>query len=294
MGLLTKKILGINVTISSKEKILEEIKKCLKKIQNPPSKIHNQEIKPLIIFTPNPEIITYAQNDPMFIQIVNSAQINIPDGQGVCWAIKKVYNLPIEKIPGTNFMLELCKIAAKKSLRIGLIGGRQKVALDTAECLRQSYNFLKIKIFTASEIEIKHQESGIRNHRKEIDKIFFHSFFTIRKSNGEVIETKKYFENLYEEIKKEKIYILFIALGFPTQEYFIHALNQQSAINNYQLPIILMAVGGAFDYFSGRVPRAPMWMRERGLEWLYRLIREPWRLPRQLKGAEFFYKVLTS
>jgi N-acetylglucosaminyldiphosphoundecaprenol N-acetyl-beta-D-mannosaminyltransferase len=287
MGLLTKKILGINVTISSKEKILEEIKKCFKKIQNPPSKIHNREIKPLIIFTPNPEIITYAQNDPMFTQIVNSAQINIPDGQGVCWAIKKVYNLSIEKIPGTNFMLELCKIAAKKSLRVGLIGGKAKVALQTSECLQRDYNFSQIEVFPSPEIILGKKKEKYRNIPNT-------KYLILYMKEKQDLETEKYFEILAKEIVNKKISILFVAFGFPKQEIFIHLLYQQLLITNYQLPIIVMSVGGAFDYLSGRVPRAPMGMRERGLEWLYRLIREPWRLPRQLKGAEFFYKVLTS
>ena len=56
-------------------------------------------------------------------------------------------------------------------------------------------------------------------------------------------------------------------------------------------PLVLMAVGGSFDYISGRVKRAPVWMRNRGLEWLYRLIKEPLRIKRQLKGARFFWRV---
>ena len=57
-------------------------------------------------------------------------------------------------------------------------------------------------------------------------------------------------------------------------------------------PLVLMSVGGTFDYLAGKVPRAPGWMRERGLEWLYRLVREPRRLKRQLRGASFFLEVL--
>jgi N-acetylglucosaminyldiphosphoundecaprenol N-acetyl-beta-D-mannosaminyltransferase len=53
-----------------------------------------------------------------------------------------------------------------------------------------------------------------------------------------------------------------------------------------------MGVGGAFDFISGRVLRAPPWMRERGLEWLHRLSREPWRWRRMLALPRFVFRVM--
>ena len=70
--------------------------------------------------------------------------------------------------------------------------------------------------------------------------------------------------------------VLFVAFGAPKQEKWI-------AENLNNIPVkVAMGVGGAFDFFSGRVPRAPFWVRKLGLEWLFRLAVQPWRINRQL------------
>lgn len=80
---------------------------------------------------------------------------------------------------------------------------------------------------------------------------------------------------------KTPIDILFVAFGVPKQEEWIYA-------NLEKLPVkAAMGVGGAFDFISGRVRRAPFLIRFMGLEWLFRLIREPWRWKRQLALLEF-------
>ncbi len=70
--------------------------------------------------------------------------------------------------------------------------------------------------------------------------------------------------------------ILFVALGSPAQERFLLAWGDRTGTK------VRMGVGGSFDVLAGRVPRAPAPMRRAGLEWLYRLYREPWRLRRML------------
>ncbi|HEY6538554.1 MAG TPA: WecB/TagA/CpsF family glycosyltransferase, partial [Candidatus Dormibacteraeota bacterium] len=55
-----------------------------------------------------------------------------------------------------------------------------------------------------------------------------------------------------------------------------------------------IGVGGSFDYLAGRIPRAPGWLRRAGLEWSFRLLRQPWRLPRMLRAAPFFWRVWRS
>lgn len=89
-----------------------------------------------------------------------------------------------------------------------------------------------------------------------------------------------------ESLKGKKIDILFVAFGSPKQEIWIK--------NNLQiLPAkVIVGVGGSFDFISGRVPRAPMLFRSIGLEWLFRLIIQPWRLRRQLSLIKFAYLVI--
>lgn len=80
--------------------------------------------------------------------------------------------------------------------------------------------------------------------------------------------------------------ILFVAFGSPKQEFWI-------AEHLDKLPVkVAVGVGGAFDFISGRVPRAPKLIRETGLEWLFRLIIQPWRMKRQISLLEFGYLVL--
>ena len=87
--------------------------------------------------------------------------------------------------------------------------------------------------------------------------------------------------NLLKSLKVPKLDLLFVAFGPPKQEKWI-------AKNLPKLPIkVAMVVGGAFDYISGQVPRAPWWIRDLGMEWLFRLIMEPWRIKRQLSLIKY-------
>ena len=79
--------------------------------------------------------------------------------------------------------------------------------------------------------------------------------------------------------------ILFVAYGAPAQDKWI-------ARNLPRLNVAMaMGVGGSLDFIAGVVPRAPQWMRDRGIEWLYRLIRQPWRLRRMLRLPRFVFAV---
>jgi N-acetylglucosaminyldiphosphoundecaprenol N-acetyl-beta-D-mannosaminyltransferase len=79
---------------------------------------------------------------------------------------------------------------------------------------------------------------------------------------------------------------LFVAYGAPQQDFWIHR-------NLHRLGVpVCMGVGGAFDFIAGVTPRAPLWMRERGLEWLHRLLTQPWRWRRMLALPRFVWRVL--
>ncbi|HUG15388.1 MAG TPA: WecB/TagA/CpsF family glycosyltransferase [Thermomicrobiales bacterium] len=73
--------------------------------------------------------------------------------------------------------------------------------------------------------------------------------------------------------------VLLVAFGHPAQDLWIARRREALATHGI---LVAIGVGGAFDYLSGRVPRAPRLVRRLGLEWLYRLIRQPWRWRRQL------------
>lgn len=80
--------------------------------------------------------------------------------------------------------------------------------------------------------------------------------------------------------------ILLVAYGAPEQDKWI-------ARNLPRLDVAMaMGIGGSLDFIAGVVPRAPQWMRNRGLEWLFRLLRQPWRLRRMLRLPRFVFAVL--
>jgi N-acetylglucosaminyldiphosphoundecaprenol N-acetyl-beta-D-mannosaminyltransferase len=96
----------------------------------------------------------------------------------------------------------------------------------------------------------------------------------------------KYDDAFITSLKDRHIDILFVAFGFPKQELWMRE-------HVGKIPVtVMMGVGGAFDYFSGEVPRAPAFLRRVGLEWLYRLIRQPWRVRRQTALLDFALLVL--
>lgn len=89
-------------------------------------------------------------------------------------------------------------------------------------------------------------------------------------------------------IEKHRTDVLLVAFGAPSQEMWIERMRDRLAVS------VAMGVGGAFDYLTGRVPRAPVWMRNAGLEWLVRLAYQPWRVRRMAVLPVYALKVLSS
>lgn len=208
--------------------------------------------KKLFVVTPNSEILVRAHHNARFKQVLNNASLALPDGTGVIWAGKLLGKKFKEKITGVDIMENLCQKAADYGLTVGFLGGGPKIAERTSECLRKKYPKLRI-IFAKSGGKIN--ESGASEEKNGRDKI-------------------------------PPVDILFVAFGAPKQEFWISR-------HLDQLPIkVAIGVGGAFDYFSGRVLRAPKLIQKAGFEWLFRLILEPWRFKRQLALLEFIFLVL--
>lgn len=91
-----------------------------------------------------------------------------------------------------------------------------------------------------------------------------------------------------EDIKSKNPYAIFIAMGSPRQEEFISKYMDELPCN------IFMGVGGSFDVFAGNVNRAPKWMISLGLEWLYRVSKEPWRIKRLGAIPKFLWLILKN
>jgi N-acetylglucosaminyldiphosphoundecaprenol N-acetyl-beta-D-mannosaminyltransferase len=89
-------------------------------------------------------------------------------------------------------------------------------------------------------------------------------------------------------IRQSRADILFVAFGAPAQDVWIARNVRPAGVS------VAIGVGGTFDYLAGTAHRAPVWMRERGLEWLWRLLRQPWRWRRMLALPRFVWLVYRS
>jgi N-acetylglucosaminyldiphosphoundecaprenol N-acetyl-beta-D-mannosaminyltransferase len=95
-------------------------------------------------------------------------------------------------------------------------------------------------------------------------------------------------EETLKLIRAHRTQVLLVAFGAPKQELWIDRVKDRPGA------VVGMGVGGAFDYLTGRVPRAPMWMRRAGLEWLHRLMNQPWRVRRMAVLPVYAIKVLSA
>lgn len=208
--------------------------------------------RPTKIFTPNPEMLVAAQTDEYFKKVLNSGDLNLCDGRG----IQLVAKGKLERIPGVDFMLNLCQLAARQGKRVYLLGsGDDLVVEKTVKNLQIRWPTLPIAGFAKGPL------------------------ITVNNGQIKVDDNEKLIKSI-NEIKPE---ILFVAFGHGKQEKWIYE-------NLTKLPSvkIAMGVGGAFDYISGQVKRAPAWMRQIGLEWLYRFITQPSRIRRIWRATMVF------
>lgn len=90
-------------------------------------------------------------------------------------------------------------------------------------------------------------------------------------------------DDIITRINDSQADILFVAYGAPRQDMWIARNRDRLAVH------VAMGVGGTFDFIAGTVPRAPVWMRRLALEWLFRLIRQPWRWRRMLRLPRFVW-----
>ena len=257
MKLTKKQLLGVNVTQNSKEEILSVIDEYVHE--------GSEAIKktPLVIVTPNPEQLVEASKNKGFQLVLNRADIALPDGIGVVFGMKLICGVKLVRISGIDFMTDLVRLAAKNHDTIGFVGGQNDVAHKALIAMQSSY----IELHGWSE-QPKDFETVDEIPAADMNKI-------VRRS----IDSQTRF--------------VFVGLGAPKQELFIDILKKQF-IHEHAGPVVLMSVGGSFDMIEGSIPRAPDGIRHIGLEWLYRLWKEPWRFGRQTRLFEFLFLVLKA
>jgi len=203
----------------------------------------------------NPEILIQALRDDEYKKIIEKSQIHIIDGIGVVMAAKILGINVGARITGVDLTSELFSYANNGSLRVLLIGGGETVAEKLADC----------------------QQSRLRKAR-------FRGIMGVK--NVRIGCTKKEREKIDSIVIDFKPHLVFVAFGSPFQEKWIW--KNRALLKG----AVCMGVGGTFDFLSGNIARAPMVMRNYGLEWLYRLVRQPWRIKRHTRLAVFFLLII--
>lgn len=173
---------------------------------------------------------------------LNDFDLVLPDGQPVRWALNLLYKTQLpDRVCGPTTMLRVCERAAREGLPIYLYGSNPSVLEPLSNNLCVRFPKLVIAGYEPSKFK---QVSPEENHK------------------------------IIAQIRESGAAITFVGLGCPRQEVWVYE-------NGDALSMPAMAVGAAFDFHAGKLPKAPEFMSQIGLEWLFRLVQEPRRLWRR-------------
>jgi N-acetylglucosaminyldiphosphoundecaprenol N-acetyl-beta-D-mannosaminyltransferase len=174
---------------------------------------------------------------------LHSSSLNVPDGQPLVWALSALGHQLPDRVYGPELMSRACARAAESGQRFYLYGGRNQGALvQLALNLRQRFPGVKI----VGGYSPPHRPLTLEERRA-----------------------------VAEEINHSRPDVVWVGIGVPKQEKWMAEMRPM-----LETPV-LVGVGAAFDFHAGLVPQAPPWMQSKGLEWAYRLTREPRRLWRR-------------
>jgi len=206
------------------------------------------------IATINPEFTLEAQKNLRFRKVLNSCDLNIADGFGIKLAFLRFGRKLKCRLAGADLMMEILKIAQEKKLPIFL--AINKDGLSSFEEIKEAI----LKIYPDLEIEGENLDC----HSCE--------------SENPIANFK---DPALDSHFRGNDVILFCNFGSPQQEFFINSLK-------YDNIRLAMGVGGAFDFITKKIRRAPKFLRFFGLEWLWRLIQQPKRIKRIFRAIVMF------
>ena len=202
-----------------------------------------QENRSAYVVTPNVDHIVKLERGGELNEVYKNADLILADGKPIIW-ISKWYGTPIkEKISGSDLFPRLCEVSAKKGYRVFFLGAAEGVADKAAENLKKRYSGLQV-VGTYSP------PLGFEKDEREVKKIC-------------------------RIIKDARPHILIVGLGCPKQELYIY--HHKDELN---VPISL-GLGASLDFEAGNIRRAPKWMADHGLEWLFRITQDPKRMAKR-------------
>lgn len=180
-----------------------------------------------------------AQSDPAFRRILNHAFLNTPDGMPLTWIGHFQGFQEMNRVYGPDFMTAMCRLSVERGYRNFLYGGKPGAAKLLGETLQKKFPGLQIVgTYTPPFRDLTPEEE----------------------------------QQFLVQVHKSKPDILWVGLSTPKQERFM-----AQYLDRLQVPL-LVGVGAAFDYLTGRIRDCPEWMKRAGMQWLHRLMQDPRRL----------------
>lgn len=202
-----------------------------------------KEDKAAYVVTPNVDHIVQLETNKELQDVYANASLILTDGKPLQW-IAKWYGTPIkEKISGSDLFPRLCDMAARKGYKMFFLGAAEGVATKAAENLINRYNGLQV-VGTYSPP------------------------YGFEKSPEEMLKITR----LIKEVAPD---MLIVGLGCPKQEKFMYHHCRELGVP------ISFGLGASFDFEAGNIKRAPKWMSEHGLEWLFRITQDPQRMAKR-------------
>jgi len=187
----------------------------------------------------NAYTLSLARHDPELRYRLNQGNLNLPDGMPLIWVGRR---LGLDHLDGRVYGPDLMLATMDRGRKLGL---RHYLHGSTDEVL------------TMLEAELRRRLPGVDIVGRDAP--------PFRELTA---EEEFALEQHLVDLRPDMVWV---GLGTPKQDAFVHHFR-------YRAPSTFVAVGAAFDFISGAKRQAPVWMQERGLEWAYRLAREPWRL----------------
>jgi N-acetylglucosaminyldiphosphoundecaprenol N-acetyl-beta-D-mannosaminyltransferase len=188
-------------------------------------------------------LVMSAREDAAAREALLGATLAVPDGQPLVWALRALGHPTATRVYGPDLMLRFCAHAAQRAIPMYLYGGRTPAALALLE-RRLSERFPGLRLV-----------GGYSPPFREL--------------------TDAEEERVRAAIDASGAAVVWVGTGQPKQEKWMARMRPHLAAP------LLVGVGAAFDFHAGLVPQAPPWMQRNGLEWVYRLAREPRRLWRR-------------
>jgi N-acetylglucosaminyldiphosphoundecaprenol N-acetyl-beta-D-mannosaminyltransferase len=180
-----------------------------------------------------------ARTDPEFLRILNHAAINTPDGMPMTWVGRLQGHHHMDRVYGPDLMAAMCRLSVERGYRNFLCGGEPGVAELLSASLQKRFPGLQI-------VGTYTPPFRTLNPEEEME--------------------------LVAGVRESRPHILWVGLGTPKQERFM-----AQYLHRLQVPL-MVGVGAAFDFHTGRLRESSDWVKRAGLQWMHRLMQDPKRL----------------